>query len=79
MSEKMNILFIITDQQRVDHLSCAGNPILKTPNMDNIAKGGVRFTNAFCTNPMCMPNRACILTGLYPNMHGLEATELIYH
>ena len=72
----MNILFIITDQQRVDHLSCAGNPILKTPNMDNIAKGGVRFTNAFCTNPMCMPNRACILTGLYPNMHGVRSNGI---
>jgi len=38
MSEKMNVLFIMTDQQRADHLGCAGNPILKTPNIDSIAK-----------------------------------------
>ena len=54
----MNVLFIITDQQRADHLSCMGNPILKTPNIDSIANDGVRFTKYFCTTPICMPNRA---------------------
>ncbi|MFX1449285.1 MAG: sulfatase [Promethearchaeota archaeon] len=72
----MNVLFIITDQQRADHLSCAGNPILKTPNIDSIAKNGVRFTNYFCTNPMCMPNRASLFTGLYPNMHGVRCNGI---
>ncbi|NVM03841.1 MAG: sulfatase-like hydrolase/transferase [Candidatus Helarchaeota archaeon] len=72
----MNVLFIITDQQRADHLSCAGNPILKTPNIDSIAKNGVRFTNYFCTNPMCMPNRATLFTGLYPNMHGVRCNGI---
>ena len=69
MSEKMNVLFIITDQQRADHLGCAGNPILKTPNLDRLASEGVRFTSAFVANPMCSPNRASILTGLYPKRH----------
>ncbi|MFX1490510.1 MAG: sulfatase-like hydrolase/transferase, partial [Promethearchaeota archaeon] len=54
----MNVLFIITDQQRYDHMSCSGNAILKTPNIDKLSSEGVHFTNAFCTNPMCMPNRA---------------------
>jgi arylsulfatase A-like enzyme len=76
MSEKMNVLFIMTDQQRADHLGCAGNPILKTPNIDSIAKEGVRFSNTYCTNPMCMPNRASLITGLYPNMHGLRSNGI---
>jgi len=70
MSEKMNVLFIITDQQRSSHLSCMGNPLLKTPNIDKIAnEGGVRFTNYFCANPICMPNRASFFTGAYPSEH----------
>ncbi len=68
--DKMNVLFIITDQQRADHLGCMGNPILKTPNIDRIAtNGGVRFTKYFCANPMCMPNRASFFTGKYPSEH----------
>ena len=76
MSRKLNVLFIITDQQRADHLGCAGNPILKTPNIDCLASEGVRFTNAFCANPICTPNRASILTGLYPNMHGARSNGI---
>lgn len=76
ISEKMNVLFIITDQQRADHLGCSGNPILKTPNIDKFASTGVRFTNAYVANPMCMPNRATLLTGLYPNMHGVRSNGI---
>ncbi|MFX0083606.1 MAG: sulfatase [Candidatus Hodarchaeota archaeon] len=76
ISERMNVLFIITDQQRADHLGCSGNPILKTPNIDKFANEGVRFTNAYVANPMCMPNRATLLTGLYPNMHGLRSNGI---
>ena len=72
MKDKLNVLFIITDQQRADHLGCYGNKILKTPNIDNLAKNGMRFTSAFCANPMCMPNRASIYTGTYPNVHGVR-------
>ncbi|MHA1257989.1 MAG: sulfatase-like hydrolase/transferase, partial [Promethearchaeota archaeon] len=68
MSEKMNVLFFITDQQRADHLGCAGNPVLKTPNLDRLASEGVRFNSAYVASPTCMPNRASILTGLHPNM-----------
>ncbi|MFX1568553.1 MAG: sulfatase [Promethearchaeota archaeon] len=77
MKEKMNVLFIITDQQRYDHMGCSGNPILKTPNIDRLSSEGVHFTNAFCTNPMCMPNRATMLTGLYPNVHGVRSNGMI--
>ncbi|MHA1525974.1 MAG: sulfatase family protein [Promethearchaeota archaeon] len=76
MSEKMNVLFIITDQQRADHLSCAGNPDLKTPNLDRFASESVRFTNAYCTNPMSMPNRSTIFTGKYPSIHGVRCNGI---
>ena len=68
MSEKMNVIFFITDQQRADHLGCAGKKILKTPNLDRLASEGVRFSNAYVANPTCMPNRCSIMTGQYPNM-----------
>ncbi len=76
MSEKLNVLFIITDATRADHMSCAGNPTLSTPNLDKLAKEGVRFTNHFCTNPICMPNRATLLTGVYPNVHGVRSNGI---
>ncbi|MFX1498437.1 MAG: sulfatase [Promethearchaeota archaeon] len=76
MSEKLNVLFIITDAQRADHLSCAGNPTLKTPNLDRLAKEGVQFTNHFCSNPICMPNRATLITGVYPNVHGVRSNGI---
>ncbi len=76
MSEKMNVLFIITDAQRADHMGCAGNPIVKTPNLDRLASEGIRFTNHFCTNPICMPNRATLATGVYPNVHGVRSNGI---
>jgi arylsulfatase A-like enzyme len=76
MSEKLNVLFIITDAQRVDYLGCYGNKTLKTPNIDKLARDSVRFTNYFCTNPICMPNRATMVTGLYPNVHGVRSNGM---
>ena len=66
-----NIIFIMTDDQRWDAISAAGNTILKTPNIDRIATGGVRFTEAFVTNALCAPSRASILTGQYSHAHGV--------
>lgn len=76
LSEKMNVLFIITDGQRADHLSCYGNPDLKTPNLDKLASEGIRFTNTYCTNPFCMPNRSSIFTGRYPSLHGVRCNGI---
>ena len=63
----MNVIFIITDQQRADHMGCAGNSVLQTPNIDKLASEGTRFCNAYVANPTCMPNRSSIMTGQYPN------------
>ena len=62
MSKPFNVLFIITDQQRADHNGFMGNPILRTPNLDAIAESGMAFDNAWVSNPVCMPNRATIMT-----------------
>jgi len=64
-----NILFILTDNQRADLLGCAGNPIIRTPNIDRLAKRGVRFSNAFATTPSCAASRASYLTGMYERRH----------
>jgi arylsulfatase A-like enzyme len=66
-----NIIFILTDDQQQRAMSAYGNEILKTPNMDRIAAGGIRFTEAFVTNALCAPSRASILTGLYSHAHGV--------
>ena len=66
---KPNIIFILTDDQRWDALGVAGNSIIKTPQMDELAKKGVYFKNAFSTTPICAASRASILTGLYERTH----------
>ncbi len=72
----MNILIIKTDQHRKDHLSCYGNNVLKTPNIDKIAEGSVKFTNYFCATPICMPNRASFFTGAYASVHGTRSNGI---
>ncbi len=63
---KPNIIYIYTDQQSASMMSCAGNPWLKTPAMDYIAKNGIRFTRAYTTNPVCSPARVSMMTGRFP-------------
>lgn len=67
-----NVLFILCDDIRWNAMSCAGHPTLKTPNIDRIAREGVRFANMFCTTSLCSPSRASILTGLYAHSHGVR-------
>ena len=66
----MNVLFIMADQLRWDHLSCAGHPYLTTPNLDALAQRGVRFANAFVNSGVCGPSRMSFYTGRYPISHG---------
>lgn len=67
-AQRPNFLFITTDQQRSDHLGCYGNPLLRTPAIDGIAARGLAFDNFFVACPICMPNRASILTGRMPSV-----------
>ncbi len=61
-----NILWLCTDQQRYDALGSSGNPLIRTPHIDQLAKEGVSFDRAYCQSPVCTPSRASFLTGRYP-------------
>lgn len=64
LAEKPNIVYIMNDQQTANAMSCAGNGDIKTPNIDRLAKEGIRFTNSYCSSPLCTPSRATMFTGL---------------
>lgn len=72
-----NILFIMSDDHAAHSISAYGSRINKTPNIDRIAEGGMRFDNCFCTNSICTPSRASILTGTYNHINGV--TTLVTH
>ena len=74
-----NFLLIMTDQHRADHLSCYGNTVLTTPNLDRIATAGVRFERFYVANPVCMPNRATLMTGRLPSNHGVRHNGIPLH
>ncbi len=70
-AKRPNIIFIMTDDHASHALSCYGSKINKTPNLDRLAKEGMIFKNSFCTNSICAPCRAVILTGKYSHINGV--------
>jgi len=70
-----NILFIMTDQQSAEMLSCAGNKYLHTPALDRLAARGIRFELGYSPNPVCVPSRTAMVTGLYPSVLALGRNE----
>ena len=60
-----NILFIMTDDHTTQAMSCYGGRLIETPNMDRLAREGMRFENCYATNALSGPSRACILTGKF--------------
>ncbi|MCH5374250.1 MAG: sulfatase-like hydrolase/transferase [Planctomycetes bacterium] len=73
--ERPNVLLILTDQQHAGMLSSAGNPYVRTPAMDSLAAAGVRFERAYCGNPVCVPSRFGMLTGVMPSRIGMESNN----
>ena len=71
---KPNVIFILTDDQGYGDLSCHGNPILKTPNLDTMHEQSVRFTD-FHVSPLCTPTRGALLTGRDPGRNGAYRTS----
>jgi arylsulfatase A-like enzyme len=67
----LNIIFLLTDDQRWDTLGVNGNAIIQTPHLDQLAREGVRFDNAFVTTSICVTSRASIVLGQYARRHGI--------
>jgi len=69
-TNRPNVLLITADEMRHDCLSASGHPVVRTPNLDALAAGGVRCTNAYTPYPVCVPARMSILSGQYAHAHG---------
>ncbi|MHC4984126.1 MAG: sulfatase family protein [Planctomycetota bacterium] len=70
IEDRPHVLILMPDQMRADCMSCAGHPVVRTPNIDRLAGEGVRFANAYTTSPVCMPARSSFLSGLFCHNHG---------
>ncbi len=77
--QKPNIIFIVADDHGKDALGCYGNPVIKTPALDQLAATGTRFDRAFCTTASCSASRSVILTGLHNHANGQYGHEHTYH
>src|SRR5437867_3127395 len=69
-----NVLLLMSDQHKPHALGIDGDPVARTPNLDALARSGARFDSAYCSNPVCVPSRASLLTGLYTHNHGAYNT-----
>lgn len=72
-ARRPNVVFILTDNHGAWTLGCYGNPDIRTPHIDRLAAGGMLFTRAMSSNPVCSPTRATYLTGLLPSQHGVHS------
>lgn len=70
-AKRPNILFLMADQFRGDCLGCDGNPVIRTPNLDRLAREGAHFSSGYSSTPTCTPARSALLTGLSPWHHGM--------
>lgn len=70
-ADRFNVLFIISDDLTSTALSCYGNAVCQTPNIDSLAKRGTRFTRAYCQGTYCGPSRASFMSGYYPHATGV--------
>ena len=70
--KKPNVLFILTDQLALQAIGAYGNTFVKTPNIDALARRGVRFEKSYCSAPVCSPSRSSLLTGCMPHETGIE-------
>jgi arylsulfatase len=71
-----NFLIMCSDQMRADHMGCAGNPVIRTPHLDALAAKGVNLSRTYVNNPLCMPCRATLFTGLTPRGHRVRTNGI---
>lgn len=76
MHERPSVVLFVTDQHRLDHTGFGGNPVVRTPHLDALAARSTSFTEAYAANPICMPNRATLLTGRMPSAHGTRCNGI---
>lgn len=72
-----NLLFILTDQWRGSALGCESDEVVRTPNLDGLARDGLLCSRAYAANPVCTPNRSCLLTGRYSHQTGMVTNNLM--
>jgi arylsulfatase A-like enzyme len=75
MDPRPNIVFIMADDHAAHAIGAYGSRINKTPGMDRLAADGMRLDNCFCTNSLCSPSRAAILTGTYNHVNGVTSNS----
>lgn len=73
---KKQVIFIMTDTTRKDMLGCYGNPNMHTPNLDKLAKEGIKYENAYTCQPVCGPARSAIFTGTFPHTNGMVTNSI---
>jgi len=78
-NRKRNVILYVVDDQGKADAGCYGNPVIKTPGLDYLAKHGTRFTNAFCTAASCSPSRSVILSGLHTHANGMFGLNHAVH
>ena len=76
---RSNIVWFVADQMRADTMGHLGNPAASTPRIDELAREGVSFEDAYCQNPVCVPSRCSFLTGLYPHTLGHRTMHFMMH
>ena len=75
MDDRPNLVFVMSDDHAAHAISAYGSVINQTPHLDRLAAEGMRFTRAFCTNAICTPSRAAILTGTYNHTNGVTTLD----
>jgi arylsulfatase A-like enzyme len=76
VSPRPNILWLMADEYRADGMRCAGNSVVSTPNLDRIAREGVRFSTTYTVSPVCSPSRASAFSGRYATVHGVTTNQV---
>ena len=78
ITRQPNIIFIMSDDHACKAISSYDSTLCMTPQIDRLSKNGIRFTNCFCTNAVCGPSRACILTGNLTHINGMINNDVIF-